>query len=171
MKKFLLCAAVAAASVTTASAQSTSGAKKPLFSAGVEAALPVGDFKEGYKFGFGATVQGEYPATEKLGITLNAGYLSFVGKTIEYLGEKYKNEAQGVIPVLAGAKYYFTGNVYGHAQIGLSFFNHGVGSAFTYSPGIGIKASENIDVLVKYQAASKDGSTASFIGARIAYTL
>jgi len=72
--------------------------------------------------------------------------------------------------VLAGAKHYFTDNIYGHAQVGLSFFNHGVGSAFTYCPGVGIKASDNIDVLVKYQAASKSGSTASFLGARVAYT-
>lgn len=169
MKKIFLCAAVLTASVTAVSAQSTNNAKKPVFSAGAEIALPVGDFKEGYKFGLGATVQGEYPAADKVGITLSAGYLSFAGKTFEFLGEKYKNEAQGVIPVLAGAKYYFTDNIYGHAQIGLSFFNHGVGSAFTYSPGVGIRASENVDVLVKYQGASKNGSTASFIGARVAY--
>lgn len=170
MKKIFLCAAVLAASVTAVSAQSKTSVKKPVFSAGIEAALPLGDFKQGYKFGLGATVQGEYPAADKVGLTLSAGYLSFTGKTVEFLGEKYKNEAQGVIPVLAGAKYYFADNIYGHAQIGLSFFNHGVGSAFTYSPGIGIKASDNIDVLVKYQAASKSGSTASFVGARVAYT-
>lgn len=168
MKKFFLCAVVLAASVASVSAQS-SDVKKISFSAGVEAALPVGDFKEGYKFGIGGSVQAEYPAADKLGITLNAGYLSFAGKSIEFMGEQYKNEAQGVIPVLAGAKYYFTEKVYGHAQLGLSFFNQGVGSAFTYAPGIGIKASDNIDVLVKYQGASKDGSTASFIGARVAY--
>jgi hypothetical protein len=170
MKKIFLSAAILAASVTAASAQSKKAGTKPVFSAGVEAALPLGDFKQGYTFGLGATVQGEYPAVDKVGITLSAGYLSFAGKTVEFLGEKYKNDAQGVLTVLAGAKYYFTGNVYGHAQIGLSFFNHGVGSAFTYSPGIGIKASDNIDVLVKYQAASKSGSTASFFGTRVAYT-
>ena len=170
MKKIFLCAAVLAASVTAVSAQSKKVETKPVFSAGLETALPLGDFKQGYKFGLGATVQGECAVADKVGITLSAGYLSFAGKTVEFAGEKYKNEAQGVIPVLAGAKYYFTDNVYGHAQIGLSFFNHGVGSAFTYSPGIGIKASDNMDVLVKYQAASKSGSTASFFGARVAYT-
>ncbi|MFT3681348.1 MAG: hypothetical protein QM791_13810 [Ferruginibacter sp.] len=169
MKKILLCAAVLVASAATVSAQNSKTVKQPIFSAGAEIALPVGDFKEGYKFGLGATVQGEYPAAENLGITLNAGYLSFTGKTFEFMGDKYKNEAQGVIPVLAGAKYYFNDKVYGHAQLGLSFFNLGVGSAFTYAPGIGVKASDNIDVLVKYQAASKNGSTASFIGARVAY--
>ena len=151
-------------------AQSAKSVKKPVISAGAELALPVGDFKEGYKFGLGVTAQGEYPAAEKLGVTLSAGYLSFSGKTFEFLGQKYKNEAQGIIPVMAGAKYYFADNIYGHAQAGVSFFNNGVGAAFTWSPGVGIKASENIDVLVKYQSASKDGSTASFLGARVAYT-
>lgn len=170
MKKIFLSVAILTVSIAGVTAQSKTAEKKPVFSAGVEAALPLGDFKQGYKFGFGATVQGEYPAADKVGITLSAGYLSFAGKTIEFLGEKYKNDAQGAIPVLAGAKYYFADNIYGHAQIGLTFFNHGVGSAFTYSPGIGIKASDKIDVLVKYQAASKSGSTASFIGTRVAYT-
>lgn len=170
MKKIILSAAILAASVAAVSAQSTKTIKKPVFSAGAELALPVGDFKDGYKFGLGATIQGEYPAAEKIGITLSAGYLSFTGKTFEFMGEKYKNEAQGVIPVLAGARYYFAENIFAHAQAGVSFFNNGVGAAFTWSPGVGIKASENIDVLVKYQSASKDGSTASFIGTRIAYT-
>lgn len=169
MKKIILCAAVLAMSAA-ATAQSAKSLKQPIFSAGAEIALPVGDFKEGYKFGVGATVQGEYPAAEKVGVTLSAGYLSFAGKTFEFMGEKYKNKAQGVIPVLAGARYYFADKIYGHAQLGLSFFNNGVGTAFTWAPGVGIKTSENMDVLVKYQSASKDGSTASFLGARVAYT-
>jgi len=170
MKKIILSAAILAATSVAVSAQSVKNVKKPIISAGAELALPVGDFKEGYKFGLGATVQGAYPATEKLAVTLSAGYLSFTGKTFEWMGQKYKNKAQGVIPVLAGAKYFFTNNIYGHAQAGVSFFNNGVGAAFTWSPGAGIKASENIDVLVKYQSASKDGSTAAFIGARVAYS-
>jgi hypothetical protein len=170
MKKIILCAAVMAATATAVSAQTGKKGKKPVLSAGAELALPTGDFKEGYKFGLGASVQGAYPASEKLGVTLSAGYLSFMGKTFEFMGQKYKNEAQGVIPVMAGAKYFFTENIYGHAQAGVSFFNNGVGAAFTWSPGVGINASENIDVLLKYQSAAKDGSTASFLGARVAYT-
>ena len=169
MKKVLVCAAVLVASVATVSAQSKTTVKQPIISAGVEVGLPVGDFKEGYKLGIGATVQGEYPAAEKVGVTLSTGYLSFAGKTFVFMGEKFSNKAQGAIPVLAGAKYYFTDKVYGHAQLGVSFFNQGVGAAFTYSPGVGIKASDKVDVLVKYQSASKNGSSASFIGARVAY--
>jgi hypothetical protein len=164
MKKFFLSTAMLIAVVVTVNAQSTES-KTLKFSVGVEAGLPLGDFKEGWKFGIGGSAQGEYAAAEKLGVTLNAGFLSFTGKTIE--GDKVPS--MSVVPVLAGAKYYFTEKVYGHAQAGISFFNNGGGSAFTYSPGIGIKAGENIDVLVKYQAASKSGSTVSFIGARIAY--
>ena len=168
MKKILLSTAVLITFVLTVKAQTSSD--RPLkFSIGVEAGLPVGDFKEGYKFGIGGTAQAEYAAAEKLGLTLNAGYLSFSGKSEDILGETFKFPTVSVVPVLAGAKYYFTENVYGHAQAGISFFNNDGGSAFTYSPGIGIKAGEKFDILVKYQAATKSGSTLSFVGARVAY--
>jgi Putative MetA-pathway of phenol degradation len=169
MKKIILGTAMLIATVLTVNAQSSSDPRPLKFSVGLEAGLPVGDFKEGYKFGIGGSIQGEYAAAEKLGLTLNAGFLSFTGKTVEILGENYKAPTQSIVPVLAGAKYYFTEKVYGHAQAGISFFNNDGGSAFTYSPGIGINAGENFDILVKYQAATKSGSTVSFIGARVAY--
>ena len=166
MKKIILSTAVLITTVLTVHAQSSSTDSKQLkFSVGVEAGLPLGDFKETHKFGIGGSVQGEYAAAEKVGLTLNAGFLSFTGKSIE--GGKYPSAS--IVPVLAGAKYYFTENVYGQAQAGISFFNNGGGSAFTYTPGIGVKAGENIDILVKYQAATKSGETLSFLGARVAY--
>ncbi len=167
MKKLTLSLAVMAISFCATAQKS----EQPLkFSVGVEAGLPVGDFKTTSKFGIGGSLQGEYAAAETVGITLSAGYLSFGGKTVD-LGEGISGKlpSTSVVPVLAGAKIYFAEKVYGHAQVGMSFFNNGLGSAFTYSPGIGVKASDNIDVLVKYQAASKNGGTLSFIGLRLAY--
>ena len=151
---------------------------KPLkFSVGVEAGLPLGDFKEYAKFGIGGSVQGEYAVMESLGLTLNAGFLSFGGKTVDLGGlGSFKYGSTTLIPVLAGAKYYFTEKVYGHAQLGVSFLSYkedgetSSSSAFTYAPGIGVMATENIDILLKYQAATKNGSSLSFLGLRVAYT-
>ena len=171
MKKVILSLVVVAIASLSASAQKEKAESKDLkFSVGVEAGLPIGDFKSGYSFGIGGSVQGEYAVAETVGITLNAGYLSFTGKTITEGGQSLKLPSTSMIPVLAGAKFHFTEKVYGHAQLGLSFFNNGGGSAFTYSPGIGFDLAENFDILIKYQAASKSGSTLSFIGLRAAYT-
>jgi len=73
----------------------------------------------------------------------------------------------GLIPVLVGGKYNFSDQLYGSAQIGLSFStSSGGGSAFTFAPGIGYKISDNFDLLLKYQSASKNGGSTSFLGVR-----
>ena len=162
----------------SANAQDSKTDKPLKFSVGVEAGLPLGDFKEVSKFGIGGSVQGEYAVMESLGLTLNAGFLSFGGKTVDISGlGSFKYGTTILIPVLAGAKYHFTEKVYAHAQLGVSFLSYkedgepnSSSSAFTYAPGIGVMATDNIDILLKYQAASKSGSTLSFLGLRVAYT-
>ena len=164
----------------SANAQDSKSDKHLKFSVGVEAGLPLGDFKEVSKFGIGGSVQGEYAVMESLGLTLNAGFLSFAGKTVDLGGfGSVKYGSTKLIPVLAGAKYYFTEKVYGHAQLGVSFLSYkdtgedaetSSSSAFTYAPGIGVMATENIDILLKYQSATKNGSSLSFLGLRVAYT-
>ncbi len=172
MKKVILSLAIVAIVSLSASAQTAKAESKDLkFSIGAEIALPIGDFNKYSSIGFGGTAQGEYAVAEKVGITLNAGFLTFSGKTID--GEKFPTTT--IIPVLAGAKFFFAEKVYGHAQLGMSFISvkqNGVSystSAFTYAPGIGYQASENFDISVRYQAYSKSG-TAAFIGLRAAYT-
>ncbi len=174
MKKVILSLAIAAIAFSV-NAQDSKSDKPLKFSVGVEAGLPLGDFKETSKFGIGGSVQGEYAAAEKVGLTLNAGFLSFSGKSITEDGETFKYPSLSIIPVLAGAKYYFTEKVYGHAQVGLSFMSvkfEGVSSStsgFTYAPTIGVMPSENIDISLKYVGISKEGTT-SFLGLRVAYT-
>jgi hypothetical protein len=170
MKKVILSVAVIAIATLSASAQKKSADKDLKFSVGAEIALPIGDFNKVSSIGFGGTVQGEYAAAETVGITLNAGFMTFSGKTVS--GIKFPTTS--IIPVLAGAKFYFAEKFYGHAQLGMSFISLKQGgvsastSAFTYAPGIGYQASENFDVSVRYQSYSK-GGTSSFIGLRAAY--
>ena len=161
-----------AAVAFTANAQEKSGSDKPLkFSVGVEAGLPLGDLKEGSSFGIGGSAMGEYSAAESLGLTLSAGYLTFSGKTVESV----KGPSLNLIPVLVGAKYHFNEKIYGHAQLGMTFASvkfEGVSastSAFTYAPTIGFTPSENIDIALKYQAYTKNSTSTSFLGLRVAY--
>ncbi len=77
----------------------------------------------------------------------------------------------GLIPVLAGVKYDFSEKIYGSAQIGISFATESDGgSAFTFAPGIGYKISDQFDLMLKYQSASKDGGNTSFLGLRAGFT-
>jgi len=137
--------------------------------AGAMIGLPMGDYSDVASLAFGVDVMGEYAIDPSFGLTLSIGYIDFVKKSDykdmeDELGVKFK---LGMIPVLAGAKYYFSDQLYGSAQIGLSFGTaDGAGSAFTFAPGVGYKISDNFDLLLKYQSASKDGSSMSFLGLR-----
>lgn len=148
--------------------------EQPLkFSVGLEAGLPVGDFKQLSSFGIGGSVQGEYAAAETVGATLSAGFMTFPGKDLGGLKVSTR-----FIPVLAGAKVYFAEKFFFHGQLGITFASSkvtsdgesesGSTSGFTYAPGFGVKASENFDVELKYQAFSKSG-TLGFFGLRAAY--
>lgn len=130
---------------------------------GAMVGLPMGDMKDIASLAYGVDLMGEYAVAPSLGLTLSIGYVDFAKKS-EWKDMDFK---LGIIPVLAGAKYYFSDQIYGSAQVGLSFGTEsGAGSAFTFAPGIGYKISENFDLLLKYQSASKDGATTSFLGLR-----
>ncbi len=172
MKKLFL-AAIIVLTVASVNAQDKvmSSGSSIQFSIGVEPSLPIGDFNDiGYNFGIGGSLQGEYKASDDLGITLNAGYLNYSGK-FDYLGTEIKFNT-GMVPVLAGFKYYFTPKVYGHGQLCVSIFTgDSDGTYFTYTPGVGFYISNNIDLLVKYTGISggKGGGNLNSIGARLAY--
>jgi hypothetical protein len=159
-------------SVLFVNAQDKNSGKGNLkFSAGAELGLPIGDFGDAYSVGFGASAQGDYHLTEKLALTLNAGYITYSGKSIDLgiLGS-IKPDNFNFIPVLAGAKYWITDNFYGAAQAGLSFWSAGEinGSEFTFAPAVGYKFSQ-IDVQLKYNSVMAEGSSLNNLGLRVAY--
>lgn len=87
-------------------------------SVGAELALPQGDWNDFIATGFGATVRYEAPINDNISWMGTAGFLAF--------GEKDDSGAKAtVIPVNAGAKYYFNGEsftgFYGGAELGLNF--------------------------------------------------
>ncbi len=156
-----------------AQAQKSEMSSKPvMFSIGVEPSLPIGKFHDaGYNFGIGGSLQVEDKVASELGLTLNAGYMHYSAKDITLGGVTVNGGGFDLIPVMAGAKYHFTPMVYAHGQLGAAFSTtSGGGTSFAYSPGVGFMVSKNFDILLKYQAYSRSGSTSNTIGARLAYS-
>lgn len=164
MKKIILSLIVLSGLAVNSFAQSNDGGK---FSIGVEAGLPVGDASNGYNFVIGGSLKYEQPIADALAFTLTAGYSSFQGKTVAVLG---KIPAAGFVPVKAGLKIGIADAFYGEAQLGAAFSTQsGGGTAFAYSPGIGYKFSDNVDLGVRYEAWSHNG-TVGQLAARLAYS-
>lgn len=161
MKKVLLATLLFVGVASTSFAQD--GGK---FSVGVEAGLPVGDISKAYNFVIGGSLKYDLPIADATAFTITAGYSSFQGKTI--LGTKIP--AAGFVPVKAGIKYFLAESFYGEAQVGAAFSTQsGGGTAFAYSPGIGYKFSDVVDLGVRYEAWSKNG-TVGQIGARLGFS-
>ena len=164
MKKVLLAAILLVGTAVSSFAQK--GGSN--FSVGLEAGLPVGSTSNFYTVAIGGSLKYEAPIATGTNFTLSAGYTSFQGKTLA--APFGKVAAFGAIPVKAGIKQFFGDAFYGEAQLGAAFLTQtGGGTAFAYSPGIGYKFSDVIDLGVRYEAWSKGGTT-SQIGARLGFS-
>ena len=166
MKKVILSLAIMAIAFS-ANAQKKSkqeDANKVKFSVGADLGIPVGDLSPFASFAYGGDLQLDYATSPTFALTLSAGYLGFSGKSGYSI-------TGGLIPILIGGKYWFSPKVYGSTQLGVSLStSSGGGSAFTYAPGVGFKVGESLDILAKYQSASKNSSDNSYVGVRVAYT-
>ena len=174
MKKLFFSVTILSLSILSATAQkeTTDLDKSFRVSVGLIGALPTGDLKTTSNFGIGGSLQGEAKVAPEFGLTVSVDYISFSGKTISGFGTSIKAPTLSLVPILAGGRYYLGGGAYLSAQLGVTIASatgETSSSAFTYAPGIGYYLSPNFDLLLKYQAASKNGSTLSFVGLRAAY--
>jgi opacity protein-like surface antigen len=150
--------------------------------AGLELALPIGDWSDAASTGIGGTARFEYQFAPKIVGMLTAGYISFGGQ--EFGGIDWSYSA---IPFLPGVKYFFQPGLYGMAELGLHFFSvefdsptfniggvsYGGGSTsdtqteFTLALGAGYETqiSDNLylDANVKFAIVSD----ANYLGARV----
>lgn len=183
MKKILLAFAVLL-TATIVTAQKNSIGNPTVFSLGLEGSVPTGDFHDpaGYNFGVGGSAQVAHKVASDLSLTLYAGYLNYANqRTLIGSNTKYHFS---VIPVLAGAKFWFSPKVYAQGQLGVAFnstkYSNSTGTlnkstAFAYSPGVGFVLAKNIDFVIKYfgnsisSNSSSGGGTLSSFGARLAY--
>jgi hypothetical protein len=164
MKKLLLLFVVVAGAAFSASAQSSSS-ESGKFSIGLEAGLPIGDIKDaGASLFIGGSLKYDQPIATGTFFTFSAGYTSLKFK------DEFGGGSTGFVPVKAGIKYFLAESFYGEAQVGAAFGTEsGSGTAFAYSPGIGYAFGGGLDLGVRYEAWSKNG-TISQVAARLAYS-
>ncbi len=152
-----------------------SSAQENSLGVGVEVAIPSGDFSTFYSLGIGGLATYGYEVNPDLMLTLKAGYLSFSGKDIN----GYTVPTSSVVPVLAGAKYFFMPGetrFYGSVDAGMYFFSNSGSSSseFGVTPNVGVqfKAGDkmNADVHVGYANVFTSGSTTSWIGLGVGLT-
>ncbi len=139
--------------------------RKTEFSVGGDLGFVVGNLSPYASLAYGGDVQVEFPVAPTFGVTVNAGYIGFSAKSGYTI-------TGGLVPVLAGGKYYFTPQFHGDGEVGVSFVTNGGGgnsTAFCYAAGFGYKVSSNFDLLLKYQSATKNSADNSFIGVRAAF--
>jgi len=116
-----------------------------IWSIGLEPSMPVGHFHDLAGFGFGGSVQGEIKASRNVGVTINAGYIAYSGKTVDTIS--YPNFKYW--PVMGGLKVYF-GKAYIHGQAGAGFGEDNLGTSFWYGAGVGVNFTKRIDAEFKY---------------------
>jgi hypothetical protein len=155
---------------------SLSNAQTGRFSVGAEVAIPMDDAtKDMSSLGIGGSLRYEHPVGDKLGITLTAGYISYLIKD-ELEGFSFSS-----IPIQAGLKYYFQeqqSGFYAMAEVGVhastakvEFLGVSVSSSSTdisYAPEIGYML-DNFDIGLRYQMISTEGESSSYLGLRLAY--
>ena len=135
--------------------------KSFIWSVGIEPSATVGHFHDYAKTGLGASLQGEIRTSKSIGLTINAGYIAYGGKTadsIKYGSFKYW-------PVMGGLKVYM-GKAYLHGQAGAGFGSSGLGTSFWYGAGVGMNFSKRIDAEFRYagwkqQEVNKSGAANS----------
>lgn len=171
---------------TTTATTSTTTKSGIRYSIGVDAGIPLGDFKDNYKWNLGGSVQADIPVvSNQLFVTVNAGYNNIFGKNDVVVGNTTVSPTDfHLIPVKAGLKYFPISNFYVQGEAGAAFLlnKSDVGAnkstAFVYAPQIGVQfpvsASSFIDAGIRYEATTKyatgvDASKVNFIGLRVAY--
>lgn len=150
-------------------------AQENRFSAGLELALPMGDFGDAQGIGFGVSLGYELPVGDNLGVLAQAGFISFTAKDIEieipFLGTTtIEGMTMTAIPIQVGAKYYFTDNqdgVYLGLLTGIHLLTPEEGDGrtnFGIAPMLGIVVAENIDIALRYQMMFDSYETVSVSG-------
>ncbi len=161
MKKLIFVFAIVAFSTFCAKAQDLDNPKASRVSIAANIGLPT---TSGLSLAYGADIQADFGVASSTFITVSGGY--------EGYSWKGGGGSFGIIPLLAGAKFFFgeMNKVYGHAQLGYAISTtSGGGGAFAYAPSLGYYVSPNFDIGLKYLAYSKNGSTNGSVNLRFAY--
>ncbi len=161
MKKLIFVFAIVGFSTFSVKAQESASVKPTKISIAANIGIPT---STGLSLAYGADIQADFGVAPTTFITVSGGY--------EGYSWKGGGGSFGIIPLLAGAKFFFgdMNKVYGHAQLGYAFSTtSGGGGAFTYAPSLGYYVSPNFDIALKYLASSKNSNTTGSLNLRFAY--
>lgn len=163
------------------------------YSIGVDGGLPIGNFKNGYNWSIGGSLQADIPVvSNQLFVTVNAGYDNFFGKNDAITITSPEGTVIGtasapniqLLPVKAGLKFFVVPNLYIQGEAGVAFAlnKSNVGfdksAAFVWAPQVGYQfqlgGGNYIDAGVRYESTSNfvtdvNDSKVKFIGLRVAY--
>jgi hypothetical protein len=170
MKKLLLVFSIVGASVFSANAQDSESSGFH-FGGGLRLGLPIGDFADGWSFGIGAELQGEYMFSDKFSGTVTTGYTQFMGKDVDIPGfGSVKMDGVGLIPILAGVRVYPAPTFFIGAKVGYGILtgNGNSTGGLNYEPQIGYNGGK-FQLALGYNGLSKDGETLSHMGLSAIY--
>jgi len=162
-------AAVAILFASNVKAQTTGHDSKGVWrlGIGVEAGIPTGDLNSFSNFDLGGTARLQYDAKSNLSYMLTAGYYSVFAKE---LANGVKPDNLGIIPLKAGLKVYPVANIYLSGEVGAGLeTNYGKNTKLIVSPGIGYSGNQGLDVGLRYENFSGQGSNYGLVGLRVAY--
>jgi hypothetical protein len=135
-----------------------------------EVGLPMSDFKDIAKTGFGGSLKYLHGVGTAGQVTLTSGYTVYKAKdaATTYL------DHTSIIPILLGYRHNFSG-VYIEPQAGYGIYGSKFGSnsssdgAFTYAIGLGFAMDQGLDIGARYQGATKNSFNFSLIGLHLGY--
>jgi len=161
MKK--LCIAVLLAIFSFTSVKSQEG-----FSGGVHVGIPSGDISDFSGLNFGIDLSYLFNVAEGFDAGITSGYTHFTGKDWNDGPFTIEVEDFGFIPIAGTARYSFSENIFGAADLGYGISTNGGTGGFYYQPKVGYKT-ETMDVFGFYKGISRDGSTVSSFGVGAAF--
>lgn len=107
----------------------------------------------------------QYDLGERTSLTLTTGYYGFIGKP-EIAGEKVGSD---LIPLKAGAKFFFGNTFYVQPEAGISFSTkENYGNPFTWAPSLGY-ANNKWDFALRYEGFEYENSSTGMVALRVAY--
>lgn len=130
---------------------------------GLDLGLPTQDE---YDFVIGGVVNWEMDVSETFATNLSAGYTNFsLDDEIESL------DNVGFIPVKLGVKIFPSRPFYFSAEAGAAFntTDEALGTAFTYSGGVGFLLNNGLDLSLRFEDYVRDVADPSQFALRIAY--
>ncbi|MXV15407.1 hypothetical protein [Hufsiella ginkgonis] len=160
IKRIASAAAVVALVYTTGYAQSAGDSKSTRLGFGFNAGIPTTD---GYNVSLGGDARLQQDFTSNVSGMLTVGYTNF-SRDGENAG------SVGYIPVKAGIKIFPVERFYFSGEVGPAFgTDDGQKTAIVWAPGIGLGFNNGVDLGLRYEGFSANGSTLGHVALRVAY--